>query len=331
MNDDTPTNELPPGDPAALPTQVPHDAPPPRLTRNRKIAIIGGAAAVIGLGALTAPVVAQTIKDDDRDRGDRHEQFERELEEKLGVPQARVDAALQAMQGDRLTQRVAELQEDGALTAAQATAITAKVESGDLDGALKELRAALTAQQLTALVKAGAITQAQADEVSALVKAGVPIGLKGSHHGDGAERQHRESAEHQQQHVEKLQERGAITAQQAAELNALIAAGKTAEAETAIHPARDAHRLDQLVEDGTMTQGQADQVTALMAAGVPIGLGGPGLDGGHHGKGGGHHGQDMDGGHHRNGSDHLGDAEPGSDASSQTSRFDSQTLGDERA
>jgi hypothetical protein len=80
-----------------------------------------------------------------------------------------------------------------------------------------------------------------------------------------------------------------------------------------------------------MTQGQADQVTALMAAGVPIGLGGPGLDGGHHGKGGGHHGQDMDGGHHRNGSDHLGDAEPGSDASSQTSRFDSQTLGDERA
>ena len=105
---------------------------------------------------------------------------------------------------------------------------------------------------------------------------------------------HEESAEHQRHQVEELQEHGAITGDQAKEITALIDAGKTAEAETAIHAAMDAGMLARLVQQKVVTQAQADEVTALIEAGVPIGLGGPGM-GGHRD---GDHGHDRDGDHH---------------------------------
>lgn len=306
-----------------------------RLSRNRKLAIVGGAAAVIGLGAIAAPVVANTLDDHGRDHDDRHEQFEQELAQKLGVPQEKVDSALKAMQGDRLEQRLGELQQSGALTADQAAGIKAKLASGDVEGAMTELRTAMMTTQVTALVKAGTVTQAQADQITALVKAGVPVGLRVPPPGaTGDMEQHVESAEHQQEQVQRLQQAGLITAEQAKEINALITAKKTAEAETAIHAAMDAGLLKQLVQDGKVTQAQADQITALQAAGVPIGIGGPGMGGhrGHHGMGGDHHGK---GGDHHDGDHGMGDFDgaPPADGGQQgqSGGFQPQTYGSDNA
>ena len=189
QHDETPNGggDLLPRDPAT-PTAPASTPAGPRLSRNRKFALLGGTAAIIGLGAIAAPVVAQTITGGDDERGAKHEQFERDLAAKPGVPQAQVERAIEAMQGDRLGQRVDELQQSGALTAEQATAIKSKVASGDVAGALTELRAAMSAQRLDALVTAGTITQAQADQVATLIAAGVPIGLGGpgrGHDGPG--------------------------------------------------------------------------------------------------------------------------------------------------
>lgn len=306
MTDNSKSNDLEPREPSAMQPAADADTietPPSgnRMTRNRKLAIIGGAAAVIGLGAIAAPVVAQTIDGHDKDRDRHQEQFEQDLAEKLGVPQEKVEDALSQMQGDRLGQRVDELQQDGALTADQAAAIKAKASSGDVQGAMQELRSAMMTTQLDALVEKGTVTQAQADQVTALVKAGVPVGLRVP--PPGAEQQeHVESAEHQQEQVQRLEQAGLITAAQAKQINDLITAKKTAEAETAIHAAMDAGMLKQLVKDGTVTQAQADQIAALQADGVPIGIGGPGK----HGGMGRHHGPDMDGDHGKGGDHHMG-------------------------
>ena len=254
------------------------------LTRNRTIALIGGSAAVIGLGVIAGPVLADNVIGGDHRDAD-HDDFAKDLAGKLGVPQAKVDDALKSMMGDHLAQRIDELQQSGALTADQATSIKAKIAANNTDGALKELRGDLASTQLAALVQKGTITQDQADQVEALIKAGAPVGLRMGPDG----RQHAESADHQKHQVQELQQRGAITADQAKEITALIDAGKTDQAETAIHGAMDAGMLTQLVQQKVVTQAQADQISALIAAGVPIGLGGPGMDG--------HHGPDMDGDH----------------------------------
>lgn len=254
------------------------------LTRNRTIALIGGSAAVIGLGVVAGPVLADNVIGGDHHDAD-HDEFAKDLAGKLGVPQSKVDDALKSMMGDHLAQRIDELQQSGALTADQAASIKAKIAANDTDGALKELRGDLAASQLAALVQKGTITQDQADQVEALIKAGAPVGLR-----MGDRPQHQESADHQKHQVQELQQRGAITADQAKAITALIDAGKTDQAETAIHGAMDAGMLKQLVQQKVVTQAQADQISALIAAGVPIGLGGPGM--------GGHHGPDMDGDHH---------------------------------
>jgi polyhydroxyalkanoate synthesis regulator phasin len=319
--------DLLPRDPAT-PTAPASTPAGPRRSRNRTFALLGGTAAVIGLGAIAAPVVAHTITGGDDERGAKHEQFERDLAAKLGVPQAQVERALEAMQGDRLGQRVDELQQSGALTAEQATAIKSKVASGDVAGALMELRAAMSAQRLDALVTAGTITQAQADQVAALIAAGVPVGIKGPHPGkaEGQRPPHAESPEHQQRQVQELQERGAITAAQAQELDALITAGNTEAAETAIHAAKAAGRIAELVEAGTVTQAQADELAALIKAGVPIGLDGPGRGHGGHGMGGGHQGAGKGGGRH--GADGgFGGPQPGGEQPGQDSQYQPQTLG----
>ena len=319
--------DLLPRDPAT-PTAPASTPAGPRRSRNRTFALLGGTAAVIGLGAIAAPVVAQTITGGDDERGAKHEQFERDLAAKLGVPQAQVERALEAMQGDRLGQRVDELQQSGALTGEQATAIKGKVASGDVAGALMELRTAMSAQRLDALVTAGTITQAQADQVAALIAAGVPVGIKGPHPGkaEGQRPPHAESPEHQQRQVQELQERGAITAAQAQELDALITAGNTEAAETAIHAAKAAGRIAELVEAGTVTQAQADELAALIKAGVPIGLDGPGRGHGGHGMGGGHQGAGKGGGRH--GADGgFGGPQPGGEQPGQDSQYQPQTLG----
>ena len=272
------------------------------LTRNRTIALIGGTAAVVGLGVIAGPVLADGIVGDGHHEAD-HEQFEKDLAQKLGVPQSKVDEALRSMQGDRLAQRVAELQRAGTLTADQASAVKAKITANDVKGALTELRGAIAANELAALVQKGTITQDQADQVASLVKAGAPIGIRD---GDGPKPpDHAESADHQRQQVQELQQRGALTADQAKAITALIDAGKTADAETRIHAAMDAGMLQRLVERKALTQAQADQITGLIEAGVPIGLGGPGMGGpgDHHGGPG--MGPDMDGDHHMGG-DHDG-------------------------
>ena len=345
MTDSSNHNDLEPREPAGTPSAANADtaetpATGRRVTRNKKLAIIGGAAAVIGLGAIAAPVVANTLDGHGKDHDDRQEQFEQDLAQKLGVPQSKVDSALKAMQGDRLEQRLGELQQSGAITADQAAGIKAKLSSGDVEGAMTELRAAMMTTHLTALVTAGTVTQAQADQITALVKAGVPVGLRVPPPGaTGDMEQHVESAEHQQEQVQRLQEAGLITADQAKEINALITAKKTAEAKTAIHAAMDAGLLKQLVQDGKVTQAQADQITALQEAGVPIGIGGPGKGGpgGHHGMGGGHHGKGdghHDGDHGMGGFDSAPPADGGQqsqDGGSQSGDFQPQTFGGDSA
>ena len=285
-----------------------------KITRNRTIALIGGAAAVIGLGVVAGPVLADSVIGGDHRDAD-HEQFAKDLAAKLGVPQSKVDDALESMQGDRLGQRIDQLEASGALTADQASSIKAKIAANDVDGALKELRGDLAATQLAALVQKGTVTQDQADQVAALITAGAPVGLRVAPDGSQPPK-HAESADHQRHQVQELQQRGALTADQAKEITALVDAGKTDEAETRIHGAMDAGMLKQLVQRKVVTQAQADQISGLIAAGVPIGIGGPGMDGpgghrGHHGPDmdGDHHGMDMDGDHH--GMDMDGDHAPG--------------------
>ena len=340
MTDSSNHNDLEPSEPSGTPPAANADtvetpATGTRTTRNRKLAIVGGAAAVIGLGAIAAPVVAQTIDGHDNDRDNRQEQFEQDLAQKLGAPQSKVEGALKQMQGDRLGQRLEQLQQAGVLTAEQATAIKAKLSSGDVKGALQELRSSMMTTQLDALIAKDTVTQAQADQVTALVKAGVPVGLRMPPPGadDQQRPRHVESAAHQQEQVQRLEQAGLITSEQAKTINDLIAANKTAEAETAIHAAMDAGLLAQLVKDGKVTQAQADQIAALQAAGVPIGIGGPGMDGGpgmgrHHGADrGGDHGMGGD-----KGGDHGFDGPPPmdggqSDSGAQNGQYETQSFG----
>ena len=303
------------------------------LTRNRKIALIGGSAAVLGLGVIAAPVIAKSVPGLNSDRPG-HDDFAKDLAAKLGVSQSKVDQALESMQGDRLAERVGELQQEGRLTSDQAAAIKAKIAAGDAKGAMQDLRSAMVGAVTADLVKAGTITQDQADQIAALVKAGVPLGLRTPPPGQtGQQPQHVESPAHQKAQVAELQKAGVIDAAKATEITSLIDAGKTADAEKAIHGALDAGLLAKLVEDKTITQDQADQVAALIAAGVPVGIGGPGMDGpGHHGPGmGGHHGPDMDGDRH--GPDMDGDhgMGGGQQGGSQGGQYQQQSFGDSGA
>lgn len=262
-----------------------------------KKTILIGAAAAIGVAAIGGTAVAATgIADRDDDA--RHAEFEQELAQRLGVPQADVERALGEMHAERTAERLDELVAEGRLTQAQADAIQQQVDAGQGEAAMQALRAAMLGNALTQLVQDGKLTQAQADEAAALAAEGVPIGVRGMK--PGHEERHAGDGDHQTRKVEHLQEEGALTAQQAQEIEALIDAGKADEAEQRIHAAMDAYHLSELVEDGRVTQAQADRVQALIDAGAPIGIGGPGMDGGrgHHGKAD-HHGKgdhhDMDG------------------------------------
>lgn len=262
-----------------------------------KKTILIGAAATIGVAAIGGTAVAATgIADRDDDA--RHAEFEQELAQKLGVPQADVERAIKEIHGERTTARMGELVADGKLTQAQADGIQRQVDAGQNEAAMQALHAALLGNALTRLVRDGKITQAQGEEAAKLASEGVPIGVRGMEPGpDG---RHADDPEHQTRHLEHLQEEEALTAQEAQEIRALIDAGKADEAAQRLHAAADAYHLEELVEYGAITQAQADRVQALIDAGAPIGIGGPGMEGGkgHHGEGhGGHHEYDDDHGH----------------------------------
>lgn len=272
------------------------------MNLNKKTILIGSTAAVAGLAAIAGPALATGAVslpgggDDDQ----HHEQFAQDLARELGVPQAQVDEALKAMQGDHLSERVDELQADGALTADQASAIKAQIAAGDVDSAMGALRTAMLEGRTAELVETGDLTQPQADQVLALAAAGVPIGVGGpkGHDGDRPTPTAEQVIEHAQHEVEE----GELTAQQAAKVESLAKAGKVDEAMATMMAARTAATAAELVEAGTITQAQADQVIALANAGAPVGFGGPGMGkGGDHGRG---HGGDHRGDHH---GDHHGD------------------------
>lgn len=273
-----------------------------------KRTILIGAAAAIGVAAIGGTAIAATGIADGTDDA-RHAAFERELAQKLGVPQADVERALGEIHAERTAERLDELVREGRLTQTQADAVQQQADAGDGEAAMRTLRGALLDNALGRMVADGTITQAQADEAAKLAAEGVPIGVRGMKPGHDAD--HAEDADRQVRHLEHLQEEGALTAQQVAQIQALIDAGKADEAEQRIHAAMDARHLAELVEDGAITQAQADRVQALIDAGAPIGIGGPGMHGdrGHHGKGD-HH--EMGGDHHdMDGDDHGGGEESG--------------------
>ena len=284
-----------------------------------KKTILIGATAAIGIAAIGGTAVAATgiaTGDDDA----RHAEFEQELAQKLGVPQADVEAAIEQIHAERTTERLGELVSAGRLTQAQADDIQRQVDAGQGDAAMRALHAALLGNALTQLVREGKITQAQGEEAAKLASEGVPIGIRGLEPGpDG---RHADDPGHQARQLEHLQEEDALSAQEADEIRALIGAGRADEAEQRIHAAMDAYHLEELVEDGRVTQAQADRVQALIDAGAPIGIGGPGMDGGrgHHGKGD-HH--EMDGDHHEMDGDHHGmDDDDGAEGPEPTGAYD---------
>ena len=262
-----------------------------------KKTILIGTAAAIGVAAIGGTAVAATGIAD-RDDDTRHAEFEQELAQRLGVPQADVERALGEMHAERMADRLDKLVTEGRLTQPQADAIQKQVDAGQGQAAMQALRAAMLGNALTQLVQDGKITQAQADEAVTLAAEGVPIGVRGVK--PGHDQRHAEDGDHQTRKVEHLQKEGALTTRQVQEIEDLIDAGRADEAEQRIRAAMDAYHLSELVKDGRVTQAQAARVQTLIDAGAPIGIGGPGMGGGrgHHGKGD-HHGggdhRDMDG------------------------------------
>ena len=253
---------------------------------SKKTMIIGTAAATVGLAAIAGPVLAANIVSHD-DQREQQQAFEKSLAEKLGVPQADVDRALKEIQGDRLGKRIDELQQAGALTAAQATSIKAQIADGKLPEAMNALLTVMTAKRLDALVTAKTITPDQSTEIASLIEAGVPLGIAGPRLG--------------------------------------AAQGDTPpegqnRPDSARHAARTAEELATLVTDKRITQEQADQVTALVEAGAPIGIGGPGRHGGD-GPGKGHHDRDRDG------AGGFGGPPPANGDGNQQQSFDESTVG----
>ena len=269
-----------------------------------KKTILIGAAAAIGIAAIGGTAVAATGVVGSNDRDARHAEFEQELAQKLGVPQADVAKALDELHAERTTGRLDALVQEGRLTQQQADAIQQQAQAGDAQGAMRALRTAMLGNALADLVEAGEITQAQADEAAKLAAEGVPIGVRGMKRADGD--RPTPDAGRQQEHLEHLQQEGAITAQQAAEIAALITAGEADEAQQRLHALRSTEHLAELVEDGAITQAQADRVQALIDAGAPIGLGGPGMGGPKGHRGGGDHLGDGGGRQHGDHGDHHG-------------------------
>ena len=254
---------------------------------SKKTMIIGTVATTVGLAAIAGPVLAANIVTHDDQREQQQEAFEKSLAEKLGVPQADVDRALKEIQGDRLGKRIDELQQAGALTAAQATSIKAQIADGKLSEAMNALLTAMTAKRLDALVAAKTITPDQSTQIASLIEAGVPLGIAGPRPGapqgdTPPEGKHRP--------------------------------------DSARHAERTSEELAALVEDKRITQEQADQVTALVEAGAPVGIGGPGRHGGD-GPGKGHHDRDRDG------AGGFGGPPPANGDGNQQQNFDESTVG----
>ena len=187
---------------------------------SKKTMIIGTVAATVGLAAIAGPVLAANIVTHDDQREQQQEAFEKSLAEKLGVPQADVDRALKEIQGDRLGKRIDELQQAGALTAAQATSIKAQIADGKLPEAMNALLTAMTPDQPT--------------QIASLIEAGVPLGIAGPRPGapqgdTPPEGKHRpDSARHAERTSEELAalvEDKRITQEQADQVTALVEAG----------------------------------------------------------------------------------------------------------
>jgi len=99
-------------------------------------------AALVGVAAIGGTAVAATGIVSGSDDG-RHAEFERELAEKLGVPQADVERALGEMHAERTTERPGELVAAGRLSQAQADAFQQQVGAGQGEAAMQSRRAAL--------------------------------------------------------------------------------------------------------------------------------------------------------------------------------------------
>jgi len=256
---------------------------------SKKTMIIGTVAATVGLAAIAGPVLAANIVSPNDQQTQEQQAFEQSLAQKLGVPQANVDKALKAIQGDRLGKRIDELQQAGVLTADQATSIKTEIADGKLPEAMNALMAAMTTKRLDALVAAKTITSDQSTQISALVAAGVPLRVGGPPPG---------------------------APQTQTPPDAPRDAAQTAE------------ELGALVKDKKITQEQADQVTALVKAGAPIEVGGPGHRGGP-GPSLGHHDRGMDGADGFDGpppmGGGLGGPPPG--AGNQPQSFDGSAVG----
>ena len=236
------------------------------MRRSKRNIVIGIVAAGIGLAGIGGPVLASGIGSND-DQSQRQQEFEQALAAKLGVPQEAVSKPLTEAQAEQLGARIDELAQAGILTPAEATTIKTQITNGDFAQAMRSLRSSSVTQRLDELVTANAISSDQSAQIASLVGAGVPIGIGGPKPGEVTRL---ESAAELTAKVQSGQQAGALSANQATDVTALIAAGRLAEADSALRSALAGQRLDALVAAKAITQEQSNQIAELIDSGAPI-------------------------------------------------------------
>ena len=236
------------------------------MRRSKRNIVIGIVAAGIGLAGIGGPVLASGIGSND-DQSQRQQEFEQALAAKLGVPQEAVSKPLTEAQAEQLGARIDELAQAGILTPAEATTIKTQITNGDFTQAMRSLRSSSVTQRLDELVTANAISSDQSAQIASLVGAGVPIGIGGPKPGEVTRL---ESAAELTAKVQSGQQAGALSANQATDVTALIAAGRLAEADSALRSALAGQRLDALVAAKAITQEQSNQIAELIDSGAPI-------------------------------------------------------------
>jgi len=236
------------------------------VRRSKRNIVIGIVAAGIGLAGIGGPVLASGIGSND-DQSQRQQEFEQALAAKLGVPQEAVSKPLTEAQAEQLGARIDELAQAGILTPAEATTIKTQITNGDFTQAMRSLRSSSVTQRLDELVTANAISSDQSAQIASLVGAGVPIGIGGPKPGEVTRL---ESAAELTAKVQSGQQAGALSANQATDVTALIAAGRLAEADSALRSALAGQRLDALVAAKAITQEQSNQIAELIDSGAPI-------------------------------------------------------------
>ncbi len=236
------------------------------MRRSKRNIVIGIVAAGIGLAGIGGPVLASGIGSND-DQSQRQQEFEQALAAKLGVPQEAVSKPLTEAQAEQLAARIDELAQAGTLTPAEATTIKTQITNGDFVQAMQSLRSSSVTQRLDELVTASAISSDQSAQIASLVGAGVPIGIGGPKPGEVTRLA---SAAELTAKVRRGQQAGALSANQATDVTALIAAGRLAEADSALLSALAGQRLDALVAAKTITQEQSNQIAELIDSGAPI-------------------------------------------------------------